>query len=346
MNQLVTVDAKEFGLEKSEAKQIEAVFTPMLEKMTDLEQQFNEVVSLPMNDETCQRARALRLKYVKIRTGTAKIHKKAKAYYLAGGRFVDGWKNAQAFASQGKEEQLEKIEKHYEILEEKRIAELEEERLALLDPYEIDASGLKLGEMEEDVWENFFAGTKMRHEEKLEAERKAEQERIAAEEAEKERQRKQAEENARLKAEAEKREREIAEERKKAEAERKIAEEKARREREEAEKARMVAEAKARKEREKRERAEREAAESEIRKALSEAKAKSELNEIRIIFDGPPGPVPGRFVEVENTEGASIRVGEWHGRGDGFHELRIKGQFEAVKLPEVMEEMTLETVNQ
>ena len=49
------------------------------------------------------------------------------------------------------------------------------------------------------------------------------------------------------------------------------------------------------------------------------------MSEIRIVFDGPNGPRPGRFVEVENEKGASICVGEWHTRLDGLHELRIRG---------------------
>lgn len=32
---------------------------------------------------------------------------------------------------------------------------------------------------------------------------------------------------------------------------------------------------------------------------------------IDVIFDGPPGPVSGRFVEVENEAGQSISTGEW-----------------------------------
>lgn len=32
---------------------------------------------------------------------------------------------------------------------------------------------------------------------------------------------------------------------------------------------------------------------------------------IDIVFNGPPGPVCGRFVEVEDDTGASIGVGEW-----------------------------------
>ena len=47
------------------------------------------------------------------------------------------------------------------------------------------------------------------------------------------------------------------------------------------------------------------------------------MSYIDIVFDGPPGPVTGRFVEVENEQGASISVGEWVERGDGFWALRI-----------------------
>lgn len=38
---------------------------------------------------------------------------------------------------------------------------------------------------------------------------------------------------------------------------------------------------------------------------------------VRIVFDGPPGPVSGRFVEVEDHQtGESIRLGEWEQMGD------------------------------
>ncbi len=35
------------------------------------------------------------------------------------------------------------------------------------------------------------------------------------------------------------------------------------------------------------------------------------MSAIIIIFDGPPSHDGGRFVEVENDQGASIRIGEW-----------------------------------
>ncbi len=45
---------------------------------------------------------------------------------------------------------------------------------------------------------------------------------------------------------------------------------------------------------------------------------------INIVFDGPPSHEGPRFVEVEDDEGHSIRVGEWVPRGDGFWALRIE----------------------
>lgn len=44
---------------------------------------------------------------------------------------------------------------------------------------------------------------------------------------------------------------------------------------------------------------------------------------MRIIFDGPPAPEAGRFVEVEDDHGHSINAGEWVERDDGLWELRI-----------------------
>lgn len=47
------------------------------------------------------------------------------------------------------------------------------------------------------------------------------------------------------------------------------------------------------------------------------------MQEIRIVFDGPPGQPGGHLIEIENASGKSIRVGEWHARDDGLWELRI-----------------------
>lgn len=45
---------------------------------------------------------------------------------------------------------------------------------------------------------------------------------------------------------------------------------------------------------------------------------------IDIVFDGPPSQESCRFVEVENDQGASIRLGEWIERDGGEWVLRIQ----------------------
>lgn len=45
---------------------------------------------------------------------------------------------------------------------------------------------------------------------------------------------------------------------------------------------------------------------------------------VDILFDGPPQHESGRFVEVENSAGMSIKLGEWIQRGDGYFALRIQ----------------------
>lgn len=57
--------------------------------------------------------------------------------------------------------------------------------------------------------------------------------------------------------------------------------------------------------------------------AEEETKAEVGRDFVEIVFDGPPEAVSGRFVEVENPQGASISIGEWIDRGDGFWALRI-----------------------
>lgn len=53
------------------------------------------------------------------------------------------------------------------------------------------------------------------------------------------------------------------------------------------------------------------------------ATADGEEKYIDIVFDGPPGPESGRFVESENMAGASINAGRWIDRGNGLWALRI-----------------------
>lgn len=104
--------------------------------------------------------------------------------------------------------------------------------------------------MSDETFDMFFAGIEKAYNDKIEAEKKAEAERIAKEKSDAEERERIRKENERLKAEAEAKEKQLAEERAKAEEERKKIEEEAKKEREEAarrlkdeqEKARIAAE--------------------------------------------------------------------------------------------------------
>lgn len=183
---LVKIKANEFGLTDETASQIERQFSPMLKKMTELESEFNEVVNLPIEDpDTSKKAKEVRLKYVKIRTGTAEIHKKQKQFYLNGGRYVDGWKNAQLFASQGKEEKLKEIENYAENLEKERIAKIVKEREDAISPFVDDVTVLNISGMTDDVFNAYLSAKKKDYEDRLEAEKQAEKERLRIEAVEK-----------------------------------------------------------------------------------------------------------------------------------------------------------------
>lgn len=40
--------------------------------------------------------------------------------------------------------------------------------------------------------------------------------------------------------------------------------------------------------------------------------------DLYVVFDGPPGPESGRFVEVEDAQGRSVGAIGWREREDGY----------------------------
>lgn len=175
---IVKVNHEEFGLEEVKAREISNLFKPMLDKMVELEKEYNEVINMELCPETYKKARELRLRYVKVRTGTDKIHKNAKAHYRKVGLFIDSWKNAQLLTSEGNEAKLFEIENHKAIELKKQIAKLQEERLERIREFEPDFDEqVNLGEMSEIFWATFIAGIEARYNKRIEDEKSAEKER-------------------------------------------------------------------------------------------------------------------------------------------------------------------------
>jgi hypothetical protein len=141
-----------------------------------------------------------------------------------------------------------------------------QERINRLSKFDSTISRSEFDGMTDETFEKFFAGIEKDHNDKIEAHRKAEEERIAKEKAEAEERARIEAENKRLREESEAKEKQMQAERAKAEAERKAIEEKARQEK-------AAAELKLKQEREANEKLQ-----AEIRdKAEAERKAKAEL---------------------------------------------------------------------
>lgn len=251
------VDPKEYGLDEKQAKEVENGFLPVIKERDNLLQSYSDIVSKEISLSLTKQARDLRLKLVKIRTDSDKIHKALKAFYLAGGRFVDAWRNKNKTIIEQMEEKLGSIENHYENIEKQKREKLESGRKELLKPF-IDESLIPagLGIMAEEVFNNYLSDLKIAFNTKIENERKAEEQRIEKEKKEKEEQDKIKLENERLKKEAEERER------------------LAKIERDKLEKEKRELEAKAKKEAEERERIEREI---QLKKAQEEKERKEKI---------------------------------------------------------------------
>lgn len=210
--EIIKINPKEYGLEDTQVITIEQAFAPKITERDGLINIYEQVITKELTESTCNEAGDLRKKLVKVRTGIAEIHKTQKAYFLAAGRFVDAWKNKETAPIEQMEESLSKIEKHFILIEQERIAKLEAARVELLQQY-TEIMPVSLGLMQEDVFQAYLSAQKIAYEAKIAAEKQAELDRIAAEKAEAEERERIRIENETLRQAAIKREKEIEAER-------------------------------------------------------------------------------------------------------------------------------------
>jgi hypothetical protein len=201
---LETPEIKE--IEASKAEMIRKTFEPMVEMLQGFESIFEEIAEeakKEITEELTKKAKRTRLDIAKIRVTTEKTRKAQKEEYLRAGKAIDGVANIIKWAVVDKEEKLEAIEKHFELIEKQRKEKLQRQRVMEVSAYIADAEERNFSDMEEDVWKAFLNMKKSEYEERKKAEKKAEEERMAKEKAEAEERKKIAQENERLKKEAE-----------------------------------------------------------------------------------------------------------------------------------------------
>ena len=272
-----------------------SMLSPFLEFLGQAESWKDKVATIRVTDVSQVREMALakqtRLALKEIRVASDKQRKAMKDESLKRGRMIDGLHAVIEGTITPLENQLREQEEFAIRKETARKLALKTSREEMLRPYGADTSFYDLGAMPDQTFADLLEGTRQAYETKQAASRAAEEARIAAEKAERERLQKLAAENARLKAEKDaaealaKKEREEAAaaqrtEREKAEAARIAEHNRHQAEIEAANRQRLAekaeADRKAKEEREAREKAERELArvrESEAAKARQEAEA-------------------------------------------------------------------------
>jgi hypothetical protein len=182
--------------------------------------------------------KTLRLALKDVRCRVESERKTLKEDSLRRGKAIDAMATLVKCTIEPVEQHLEDQEKFEERQEAARKAALKAEREIQLAVYKVDTTFFSLGEMSRESFDQLLDNTKLAHQQRLDAQRKAEEDRIRQENERLAREKAMREENERLKKEAEEREAKAA-------AERKAAEEAARAERERVAKEKAEAEAKA-----------------------------------------------------------------------------------------------------
>lgn len=226
------------GLEKSQAQQVMAGFQVFFEDIKKYEQKAKSILITSTEQvKEMAEAREIRLELKNIRVNAEKVRKERKEFFLRGGKAIDGIANVLKALVVPLEEHLDRQENFIERMAEEHKERVNAERVVALQPFVEDITVYNLKDMTDGAFEVLLKTSKTAFESIKEAGKKAEEERVAKEKADKEEQEHIRLENEKLKKEAEAREKAIAKERAKVEVERQKAEEGQRKEREAREKA-------------------------------------------------------------------------------------------------------------
>jgi hypothetical protein len=212
-NELVKIKASDYGLEETEAQKITNGLSVIIAERDLLKEEYNKCIALEITPENVPLFKDLRLRIRDNRTkGIDVWHKNNKAFFLAGGQFCDAIRRKESGENEYMEEKLLNGEKFIENQERDRLEKLRTDRLELLKPY-TEIEPLALGHMEQTVFDNYLTGVKIAHELRIAAEKKTEEDRLAAIESERVKQENVRLENERLKKEAEEKEKALEVER-------------------------------------------------------------------------------------------------------------------------------------
>jgi len=152
-----------FGIEPIKAQEMVSGLSTVFAEREVLKNAYIDVIDLPITSENLPTFKELRLKIVKNRTqGIEKWHKTNKAFYLAGGRFVDAIKNKEVLENEQMEAKLLEAEKFFENQEKEKKRLLNLERISRISEYVTDTTGLDFSEMSDYDFDDYVLGKKTR----------------------------------------------------------------------------------------------------------------------------------------------------------------------------------------
>lgn len=228
----VLTDSK---LALNEAEEIKQSYLPYFEQMGIIKEEAKKInfESPTMLDEKI--ARDLRLRTVKIRTGSMAIKEERKRIHMLKANVEQSAWNLIKTTCELDEEIFLQVEKKREIEEKARLSARKEGRIKLLEPFGVDTQFIALLNMPDEAFEQFLSQTNDSYEKKIADEKRAQEEEIERQRVQEEKRLEMIAENKRLREEAEAKEAALAKEREEQEAKLNAIKEKAEQERRAAE---------------------------------------------------------------------------------------------------------------
>lgn len=211
-------------IELTKAQEHALAFAPLMQQYHELASVMADLDKVNPTTDHAKKARETRLKMVKIRTGAEIVKDDRKSVLLIESNLIQDLHNVVKNTCALTESEFLAIEKHQERIESERLEKIAESRKLLLEPYGEINQFVDLKAMDDITFEKYLSNEKLAFETREEKAKKAELDRIAAEEkAEQERKDKEEAdrveqerikaENEKLRLENEAKEKELAKER-------------------------------------------------------------------------------------------------------------------------------------
>lgn len=190
------------GLQLNDAETIKQSYLPYFVQIAEIKEQAKKIDFENPKSIDEKIARDLRLKTVKIRTGSEAVKDERKKIHMLKANVEQSAWNLIKTTCQLDEEVFMQVEKKREIAEAKRKAELKQQRLIELQPYTqfISIEFINLGEMSDEAYGNLIEGARLQLQAKIDAEAKEIERKAAQQKAEDEERARINKENEALKA--------------------------------------------------------------------------------------------------------------------------------------------------